>query len=392
MSSSSLFISAGDPSGDIATARLVQALKELKPGLSSFGLGGERLKALGQEQLANGDDLAVLGFWEVVKRYSYFRELMHRTIDEITQRRPACILLVDYPGFNLRLAKRIKHLGIPIVYYISPQLWAWGGKRISQVRELVDLLILILPFEKEFYASSGVKSEFVGHYLLEDIPSSLISSPIPKSRQLALLPGSRPQEIERMLETMCNAAATFCARHEFRAVIAGVKNGAKYRLPSGLESAERDLVRVTKAEFPEDLRAAFGFPSMGGVETILLKKNAELAGKNAAFTILYVKAMLRLRDIIRENPDEFKLFPETADLLTDKRIREALNPIMKEIADKGAISGLPAGDQEQYEWAVSELYNIFYQLAERKAPKALDINRNSILFNKNATENMNKAA
>lgn len=228
MTSSSLFISAGDPSGDIATARLVEALKELKPGLSCFGLGGERLKALGQEQLANGDDLAVLGFWEVVKRYSYFRELMHRTIDEITVRRPACILLVDYPGFNLRLAKRIKHLGIPIVYYISPQLWAWGGKRISQLRDLVDLLILILPFEREFYASSGVKSEFVGHYLLEDIPPSLISSPIPNSRRLALLPGSRPQEIERMLKTMCDAAATFCANHNFQAVIAGVKNGFDY--------------------------------------------------------------------------------------------------------------------------------------------------------------------
>ncbi len=224
-----LFISAGDPSGDIAASRLLSALKQHRPGLTCFGLGGPRLRELGQEQFVAGDDLAVLGFWEVAKRYPFFRRLMHRAVDEIAARRPGCLLLVDYPGFNLRLARRVRELKIPIIYYISPQLWAWGGKRISQLRQLVDLLLLILPFETKFYAGTGVKTEFVGHYLLEDIPANLIDSPIPKSRQLALLPGSRPQEIERMLRTMCEAASEFCRRRNFTAVIAGVRNGFDYQ-------------------------------------------------------------------------------------------------------------------------------------------------------------------
>jgi lipid-A-disaccharide synthase len=228
MKSPLLFVSAGDPSGDIAASLMVRELAVMRPGLSTFGLGGKQLAASGQQQLAKPEDLAVIGFWEVIKRIGYFRELMHRTVREIERRKPACIVLVDYPGFNLRLAKRIRHLKIPIVYYISPQLWAWGGKRISQMRDLVDEVLAILPFEADFYAGTGVKANFVGHYLLEDIPEHMISSPVPGSKQLALLPGSRPQEIERMLGTMCEAAALFCCKHGFTAVVAGMHNGFDY--------------------------------------------------------------------------------------------------------------------------------------------------------------------
>jgi lipid-A-disaccharide synthase len=233
MAQSLIFVSAGDPSGDNATARLLTELKQIKPLVATFGLGGERLKALGQEQLADGSDLAVIGFWEVVKKYRYFRNLMLRSVREIESRKPSCILLVDYPGFNLRLAERVKHLNIPIIYYISPQVWAWGGKRVRQIAELVDLMMVILPFEQEFYRPTGVRAEFVGHYLLEDIPPTYISSPIPGSNQIALLPGSRPQEIERMLQPMCAAAAEYNRRHGSRAVIAGLK--ARYDYSPVLE-------------------------------------------------------------------------------------------------------------------------------------------------------------
>jgi lipid-A-disaccharide synthase len=242
MKSSLLFVSAGDPSGDIAASRLIAALSEIKAGVTTFGLGGRRMRGLGQEQLAEPEDLAVIGFWEVVKRYGYFRDLMLRSVAEIERRKPACVVLVDYPGFNLRLAKRIRHLGIPIIYYISPQLWAWGGKRIAQMRTLVDRLLVILPFETGFYAGTGVKADFVGHYLLEDIPSALLSSAIPPTKQLALLPGSRPQEIDRMLETMCAAAEEFCSTHYFKAVVAGIRNGYDY--DATLARFNRDLISI----------------------------------------------------------------------------------------------------------------------------------------------------
>lgn len=228
MDNPSLFISAGDPSGDNAAARLVASLRITQPRLSLFGLGGPRLKAAGQELLAEPSDLAVLGFWEVVKRFGYFRELMLRTEFIIESRRPKCILLVDYPGFNLRLAKRVKHLGIPIIYYISPQVWAWGKKRIPLIRQLVDEMIVILPFEKPFYEQHGIKSDFVGHYLLEDIPAEYLASAPPGQNKIALLPGSRRQEVERMIGPMIEAAARFNAKHGTTATIAAVDNGFDY--------------------------------------------------------------------------------------------------------------------------------------------------------------------
>ncbi|MCM2273022.1 MAG: lipid-A-disaccharide synthase, partial [candidate division Zixibacteria bacterium] len=211
-----------------ATARLVESLRTIRLGLQLSGLGGPRLKALGQQQLAEPSDLAVLGFWEVVKRYGYFRDLMHRAVATIAAEKPSALLLVDYPGFNLRLAKRVRKFGIPIIYYISPQVWAWGHKRIAEIRELVDLMIVILPFEQEFYRQHDIKAEFVGHYLLEDIPPAYISSPIPRMKQIALLPGSRPQEIERMLAPMLAAADQFNREYGTSATVAAVRGAFDY--------------------------------------------------------------------------------------------------------------------------------------------------------------------
>jgi len=222
MSEPLLFVSAGDPSGDNATGRVVEHLKSKYADLQLFGLGGTRLKALGQDQLARSSDLAVLGFWEVAKRYLFFRRLFHRCIDEVKRRKPSAVVLVDYPGFNLRLARKLKPLGIPIIYYISPQVWAWGKKRLQEIQAYVDRMLVILPFEEAFYREHGVTCDFTGHYLLEDIPSEFITSPPPGNRRIALLPGSRPQEIQRMLEPMLKAAAIMHRQYDSSAVVAGV--------------------------------------------------------------------------------------------------------------------------------------------------------------------------
>lgn len=228
MSDPLLFVSAGDPSGDRATARVIEHLKEEHPNLVTFGLGGERLKKLGQEQLAAPADLAVMGFWEVAKRYGFFRRLMRSCVDEIRHRQPKLILLVDYPGFNLRLAKRLKPLGIPIVYYISPQVWAWGRKRVQQIHDYVDRMLVILPFEEAFFGDHGTQAEFVGHYLMEDIPSEYIASAAPGNGQLGLLPGSRRQEIERILPGMLEAAGLLHLKYGQNSVVAAVTGAYDY--------------------------------------------------------------------------------------------------------------------------------------------------------------------
>lgn len=229
MNQRSIFLSAGEPSGDNAAARLVSVLDKKLPGTNWFGLGGVRLKERGQEQLADSESLAVLGFWEIVGKYNFFLRLLSRCESEIEKRRPAVLILVDYPGFNLRLAQRVRHLGIPIVYYISPQVWAWGRRRLKIISRVVDKMLLILPFEQDYYKDKGVSCSYVGHYLMEDIPDRLIRSHPPGNKVLALLPGSRRQEIERMLIPMFKAARKFCLEFGYKAEVAAIAGRYDYQ-------------------------------------------------------------------------------------------------------------------------------------------------------------------
>jgi lipid-A-disaccharide synthase len=223
-----LFISAGEQSGDNAAAKLAEAISIKDNQVTFIGLGGKRLAELGQIQLADVDDLSVIGFWEVAPRIFFFRKLMQKCVYEIEKNKPDAVILIDYPGFNLRLARKIKKLKIPIIYYISPQIWAWGKKRLDEIRELVDLMLPILPFEEKFYNDAEIKCQYVGHYLLEDIPGEQIASIIPVDGNLALLPGSRKQEIERMLPVMLSSAEKFYNSTGIKSVVAGIKDKIDY--------------------------------------------------------------------------------------------------------------------------------------------------------------------
>lgn len=182
----------------------------------------------GQEQLTENSRLAVMGFWEVVKHYSFFRKLFHQCLNEIRLRKPECVILIDYPGFNLLLAKEVKMLGIPVIYYISPQVWAWGHNRVNEIKANVDNMIVILPFEKEFYQKHGKECDFVGHYLLEDVTANYIRSAIPSDGYIAILPGSRPQEIKRLLPAMLKAVVRFNREYGTKGVVAGVSEAFDY--------------------------------------------------------------------------------------------------------------------------------------------------------------------
>lgn len=242
MDESSIFISAGEQSGDNAGALLISALQKKKNSLAFFGLGGNRMKSTGQMQLANVSELAVMGFWEVARRYLFFRKLFNRCLGEIKKRKTHCVILIDYPGFNLRLAKEVKKLGITVIYYISPQVWAWGEKRVNEIRRNVDRMICILPFEKKFYEKHDVECDFVGHYLLEDINSEYISSSVPADGHIGVFPGSRKNEIEKLLPEMIGAVKRFNKEFGTKAVIAGVTGAFDY--DSLLKNTAEDSIRI----------------------------------------------------------------------------------------------------------------------------------------------------
>ena len=213
MNAPSIFLSAGETSGDLHGAVLARALKERWPGVRLFGLGGDRMAAEGVELLAHTDQLAVMGLVEVLRHLPFFVGLMERVQQTLEQRAPDLVIPIDYPGFNLRLAKRARKRGIPVLYYIAPQVWAWHRSRMRELAENTNHLAVVLPFEAELFREAGANAHFVGHPLL-DTPSTPIARQQlcsrlgldPERPIVALFPGSRAQEISRHLDLFAQAA------------------------------------------------------------------------------------------------------------------------------------------------------------------------------------------
>jgi lipid-A-disaccharide synthase len=165
-----IFLSAGEPSGDLHGARVAEALHRRWPDAELFGLGGDGMAAAGVQLLAHVDQLAVMGFVEVLRHLPYFVELMKTVKRAIADRRPDLVIPIDYPGFNLRLARHAREQGTPVLYYIAPQVWAWHRSRMKQLARNTDRLAVILPFEEELFREAGANATFVGHPLLDQPP------------------------------------------------------------------------------------------------------------------------------------------------------------------------------------------------------------------------------
>ncbi len=207
----SLFVIAGELSGDMHAAGVVRALKAARPDLQVFGIGGDHLREAGMEIVVESRSMAVLGLWEVLKRYRFLRGVFHRMVRLAEERRPAAVLLVDYPGFNLRFARAMKKRGIRVIYYVCPQVWAWHRSRISTMAQIIDRLLVIFPFEVEVFADTGLAVDYVGHPLVEEARREQRTCTEPAlpwrgATRLALMPGSRVQEIDRILPVMIQAA------------------------------------------------------------------------------------------------------------------------------------------------------------------------------------------
>jgi lipid-A-disaccharide synthase len=211
----SLFISAGEASGEQYGAMLIAALRRLSPeSIACFGLGGEKMRAAGADLVVEAREVAVVGLVEVIRHLPEIRSRFQQLLAAIDQRKPAAAVLIDFPDFNLRLARELHKRGIPVIYFVSPQLWAWRQSRIKQVQKYVTKMLVIFPFEVDFYARHKLDVEYVGHPLA-DLPAPGLDRAAYAGRWkldvaatwIALLPGSRQQELERHLPEMLNAAA-----------------------------------------------------------------------------------------------------------------------------------------------------------------------------------------
>lgn len=206
---SSILIIAGEASGDTRGAELITALQKRCPGIRFFGIGGDLMAEAGMQIVRHAREMAFLGFFEVVRHFPFIRRVFQEMTDLLDSERPGLVVLIDYPGFNLRFARQAKKRGIRVVYYISPQIWAWGRNRIHPIRKNVDHMIVLFPFEEIFYREGGVPVTFVGHPLKETFQARASRADFtrssglnPDNKILALLPGSRKQEVERLLPEM----------------------------------------------------------------------------------------------------------------------------------------------------------------------------------------------
>lgn len=252
----SIFISAGEHSGDMHALELMKQLKAQLAGceVKFSGLGGNKMSAVGLEPLYHVRDLATVGFTDVIKKYGFFKNAIKSSAEYIKQNNPDVVILVDYPGFNIRLAEAIRNFYTgKIIYYISPQLWAWHESRVNKIKKYIDLMLVVFPFEVDFYSKHGVKAEFVGHPLVKKIKEFSESNQLVKRdgniKRITLLPGSRKDEIKKhmpvLIEAMKKLQSTIRAEifisiapgmeshfDEFRDLVPGItlSNESSYKL------------------------------------------------------------------------------------------------------------------------------------------------------------------
>lgn len=213
-----LMVIAGEASGDLHAGNVIRELLKLNPELEVFGTGGKILDSLGAKLYYKAEELAVIGVWEVLKHYGFFKSVFNHMVRLLDEEKPDAVLLVDYPGFNLRFAEEIKKRGIRVIYYIAPQVWSWKKNRIHKIKELVDDLVVIFPFEVDYFMKEAqIESHCFGHPLLDIAKPTMEKDAIfkkwgldPDKKLVSILPGSRKNEVSKHLPVlieMCNLIA-----------------------------------------------------------------------------------------------------------------------------------------------------------------------------------------
>ncbi len=259
MSCEQVLVIAGEASGDIHAADFVRHLQQLRPGIRVSAVGGQNLKASGADIIVRNSELSVVGLVEVISHFGPVIRAYRRVVEWLENQRPSLLVLVDFPEFNLMVAARARKLGIPVFYYISPQIWAWRQGRVKRIKRLVDRMAVILPFEKEFYSKYGFDVDFVGHPLLDSVHSRMSRAAfcqkysIPPSRSIVcLMPGSRLGEIRRHIKLFMETAVLLRDRlgenvEFFLPVAPGLQQEAEDEIVDRIDELSRSggpLVRI----------------------------------------------------------------------------------------------------------------------------------------------------
>ncbi|MEI7897595.1 MAG: lipid-A-disaccharide synthase [bacterium] len=339
------YLIAGEASGDLHASNLMRELKSLDSAATFRAWGGDLMEHQGAELVKHYRDLAFMGFQEVVSHLPAILNNFRFCEKDLLGYRPDVLILVDYPGFNLRMAKFAKQHGIRVFYYISPQLWAWHSSRVKEIKKWVDKMFVILPFEQEFYAGFNYPVDFLGHPLL-DVINETTQAPSRKEfldmnglhdlPVIALLPGSRKMEIEKMLKIMASVRNSF-AGYQF--VVAGAPS-----IPSGfyagiLKEAGIRVVSGQTYQLLSHSSAALVTSGTATLETALLGVPQVVCYRGNVFSYLIARRLINIRYISLVNLiSEKMIVPELIQYdLTREKLAETLGSVLEAGKVRSAI-------------------------------------------------------
>ena len=357
-------IVAGEASGDLHGSGLVREMSNMQPGLEIFGIGGDRMQQQGVRLLYHINDMSVIGFWDVLKRFSFFRKVYRNLVSAMEKNRPDLLILIDYPGMNLKLAAAAKERGIKVFYYIAPQVWAWGSNRIKKMVRLVDKMAVIIPFEEKIFNNAGIDAKFVGHPLLEIVTSKIgrdeffkRHSLIQNQKVLGLLPGSRLLEVKRLLPEMLQTARQLRNAHpEIQIIISKAESVAPDIYQEILQNNNQvKLVENSTYEIMNHSDLLIVASGTATLESALFTTPLIIVYKVDPISYLIGKQLVKIDSIglvnviaERKIVPEFiqrqfrwkRLLPETEKLLYDKDQRKKvisnLKKIKKKLGEPGA--------------------------------------------------------
>ena len=346
--SSNLLVIAGEVSGDMHAADVIRELKSCRPDVDVWGIGGEKLRDEGVETLHDINEMDVLGIVEVLQRYPFFKRVFNEVIAEVEQRKPDAALLVDYPGFNLRLAKELKKRGVKVLYYVCPQVWAWNRGRIPKMAEIIDRLMVIFPFEVDVFKEVDLQVDFVGHPMVDELRALRTEEPMPLpwngQKKIALLPGSRRQEIRYIFEPLLEAAQMLEQSRPDLSFIIPVPERRLQLVEEALQKikkAPRNLSVVVgqSREVLKQADAAFVASGTATLEAALLSCPTVLVYRGGVLNYLFVKALIRVPWLgIANIVSNREIMPERLQYdMTPLKMVTAIDPLMNDTPERAAM-------------------------------------------------------
>ncbi len=344
-----IFLSAGEASGERYGAMLIEAVRAARPDAEFFGLGGTAMEAAGCERIVLTEDMAVMGITEVLRHLPRIYGEYRRLVRSIRARKPDVAVLIDFPDVNFRLAKEIKQSGIPVIYFVSPQLWAWKQYRVRWVRERVSKMLVIFPFEEKYYRERGVDAEFVGHPLA-DLPLPTVTRQDYASQYgldeakewIGLLPGSRAKELRHNLPVMAEAANLLGSSYEFLLPAAATLEPDWVRRMVAECQSEGSGIDVP-IHVVEDARAALFHARASVVASGTATVEAALIGnpfiavyRLSKFSYAVARRLVDVPHVAMVNLIAGKrIVPELIqEEFTAKNVAHALRPLLEETADR----------------------------------------------------------